>query len=130
MNPPSKKTPPQSIVVDVGETGELFDRAVTVNDLQRGFVFPYNIPSPQVGNEFVLVNVTITNTSAQPIDVNPLNFKAEDSNGVRRNAQTATGQPNALTVGSIAPGGELTGNLVVEAPQDDPNIKLVYQPFG
>ena len=68
--PPSKKTPPQSSVVGLGETGELFDRTVTVNDVQRPFVFPRNIPRPQVGNEFVLMNVTITNTSAhyrQPV---------------------------------------------------------------
>jgi hypothetical protein len=130
ITPLSKKTPPQSMVADLGETGELFDRAVTLNDLQRGFVFPYDIPRPQVGNEFVLMNVTITNTSDQPINVYPFDFKAEDSNGVRRDARTATGQPDAIIVGSIAPGGELTGNLVVETPQGNPNVKLIYQPYG
>ena len=129
-NTPSKKTPPQSVVVGLGETGELFDRATTVNDIQRPFVFPRNIPRPQVGNEFVLMNVTITNTSAQPINVNPLHFKSEDSNGVRINARTATGQPDAITPGSIAPGGELTGNLVAEVAQGDPTINLVYLPSG
>jgi Domain of unknown function (DUF4352) len=127
---PSKKTPPQSSVVGLGETGELFDRTVTVNDIQRPFVFPRNIPRPQVGNEFVLMNVTITNTSAAPINVNPLNFNSEDSNGVRQKARTATGQPDAITPGTIAPGGELTGNLVAEVAQGDPTIKLVYLPSG
>jgi len=129
-NTPSKKTPPQSSVVGLGETGELFDRTVTVNDVQRPFVFPRNIPRPQMGNEFALMNVTITNTSSQPINVNPLNFKSEDSNGVRINARTATGQPDAITPGTIAPGGELTGNLVAEVAQGDPTIKLVYLPSG
>ena len=68
----------------MGETGELSDRRVTVNDLHGGYVFPHNIPSPQAGNEFILMNVTITKSSAQPIDVNVWNFEAEDSNGVPR----------------------------------------------
>jgi hypothetical protein len=129
-NTPSKKTPPQSSVVGLGETGELFDRTVTVNDVQRPFVFPRNIPRPQMGNEFALMNVTITNTSSQPINVNPLHFKSEDSNGVRIDARRATGQPDEITSGSIAPGGELTGNLVAEVAQGDPTINLVYLPSG
>ena len=129
-NTPSKKTPPQSSVVGLGETGELFDRTVSVNDIQRPFVFPRNAPRPQMGNEFVLMNITITNTSSQPINVNPVHFKSEDSNGVRLNARRATGQPDEITTGTIAPGGELTGNLVAEVAQGDPTINLVYLPSG
>jgi Domain of unknown function (DUF4352) len=128
---PSKTMPPQSVVVGLGETGDLSDRPVTVNDLQGGYVFPHNIPSHQAGNEFILANITITNTSAQPIDVNVLNFEAEDSYGVRRKAQAANQVPNAIPpVSSIAPNGELTGNLVFEAPRGAPVLKLVYRPFG
>ena len=105
------------------------DMTVTLNDTQRGFVFPDNIPRPQVGNEFILMNITITNTSSHPINVNPLDFKADDSNDVRRNAQMATGQPDAITAGCIAPGREVTGTLVVEAPQGE-NITLIYPPLG
>jgi hypothetical protein len=60
-----------------------------------------------------------------------LHFQSEDSNGVRRNAQYTPQAPNPIpNVGSIAPGGELTGNLAVEVPQGEPNIKVVYQPRG
>ena len=101
-----------------------------MNDFQHGYIATNNIPRPQEGNEFISTNLTVTNTSSQPININPLDFKAEDSSGVRRNAQTVVGLPGAVSVGSIAPNGELTGNLVLEAPQGDPGVKLVYEPGG
>jgi len=120
QNAPSKTIPQQSVVVGLGETGELSDRTMTLNDLQRGYVFPDNIPSPQAGNEFILANITITNTSAHPINVNVLNFEAEDSDGVRCKAQGANQVPNAIPpVSSIAPNGELTGNLFFEVPRGE-----------
>ena len=126
---PSKSIPPMTGVAALGETTDMGDRTFTVNDIQRGYVFPSNIPRPQAGNEFALANITITNKSTQPIRINMLHFKSEDSNGVQRNAQAANQAPNPIpNVGSIAANGELTGNLAIEIPQGDPVIKLVYSP--
>ena len=118
------------IEVGVGQTAELSDRTLTVNDLQHGYIAPNSFSRPGSGNEFISVNVTLSNTGNQPINVNSLDFKAEDSSGVRRNAVIVVDLPGAITVGSIAPNGELTGNLVLEAPQGDPGVKLVYEPGG
>lgn len=38
--------------------------------------------------------------------------------------------PNAISSGSLAPGGTATGNVVLEAPRGDPNIKLADTPVG
>jgi hypothetical protein len=131
QNNPSKTIPPQSVVVGLGETGELSDRNVTVNDVQGGYRYPQDIPRPTQGNQFVLMNVTITNTSDRPININPgYDFQSEDSNGVRYMAQSSNQHPDAVPLGSIAPNGEMTGNIVVEAPVGESVLKLVYRPLG
>jgi hypothetical protein len=91
-------------------------------------VFPSNIPAPSPGNEYILVNVTITNTTTQPIDVNSYNFESEDPNGVRYRAVATNTPPDAINVARVAPNGELTGNLVFEVEQGVPSINIVYQP--
>lgn len=65
-----------------------------------------------------LVNISLTNKSDQPFRLNMLYFQLEDSNGVRRPAQYTSQAPDPIpNVGSIAPGGELRGNLAAEVPQ-------------
>ena len=116
-------------VVELGETATFSDRTITVNDLQPGFTFPSNIPHALRNHQYVLVNTTIKNTSTQPIEVSPLSFLSEDSEGVRLGVQPLEKQPDPITVGSIiAPEGELTGNVVVETVQGATSIKLLYLP--
>jgi hypothetical protein len=64
---PSKTIPPMTGVAGPGETADMGDRTITLNDVQRGYTFPSNIPKPAAGDEFDLVNITITNNSNQPI---------------------------------------------------------------
>jgi uncharacterized protein DUF4352 len=128
---PSKEIGASGAVLDVGESAALQDGSTVIfNDIQRGYVFPNNSPRPRPGNEFVLMNVTVTNRSAYPIRINPVYFKAEDANGVQRNAQTPLKLENGISTDTIAPYGELTGLLYAEIPQDDPVVKVVYQPAG
>jgi Domain of unknown function (DUF4352) len=116
-------------VVELGETATFSDRTITVNDLQPGFTFPSNVPHALRNHQYVLVNTTIKNTSTQPIEVSPLSFLSEDSEGVRLGVQPLDKQPDPITVGSIiAPEGELTGNVVVETAQGATGIKLLYLP--
>ena len=116
-------------VVELGETATFSDRTITVNDLQPGFTFPSNVPHALRNHQYVLVNTTIKNTSTQPIEVSPLSFLSEDSEGVRLGVQPLDKQPDPITVGSIiAPDGELMGNVVVETVQGATSIKLLYLP--
>ena len=116
-------------VVELGQTATFSDRTITVNDLQPGFTFPSNVPHALSNHQYVLVNTTIKNTSTQPIEVSPLSFLSEDSEGVRLGVQPLDKQPDPITVGTIiAPEGELTGNVVVETVQGATGIKLLYLP--
>jgi Domain of unknown function (DUF4352) len=117
-------------VIELGETATFSDRTITVNDLQPGFTFPSNVPHALRNHQYVLVNTTIKNTSTQPIEVSPLSFLSEDSEGVRLGVQPLDKQPDPITASSIiAPEGELTGNVVVETAQGATGIKLLYLPL-
>ncbi len=123
----AEKTETKQVEVDVGQPVELFDRRIlTVNNFQRPYIAPNNTPRPLAGNEFICANVTITNKGDRPLYFNPLHFKAEDSSGVKRNAQAVPDLPNPISVASIAPGRELTGNIILKAPKGDANVKVVY----
>ena len=122
-------TPPLGGVLELGQTVTFLDRTITVNDIQRDYIFPSNGPKPRAGKEYILVNVTITNTTSQPIDVSSYNFESEDSKGGRFRALPTTAPPDAIDAARIASNGELTGNLVFVVHQGDPSVKIVYRPF-
>ena len=111
-------------------TAEMRDRNFVVNEVEWDYVPPRNAPRPQVGNALARANVTVTNTCSGDINLNPVTFKMQDSNGVQRDSLSAPEMPNAITVGGIAPGGTPSGNVVLEYPQGDPGLKLVYIPSG
>ena len=125
----STRTPPLEGVLELGQTVTFLDRTITVNDIQRDYIFPSNSPKPRAGKEYILVNVTITNTTSQPIDVSSYNFESEDSKGGRFRALPTTAPPDAIDAARIASNGELTGNLVFVVHQGDPSVKIVYRPF-
>jgi hypothetical protein len=136
---PSEKTPekkieaakkaPETAEVVVGQPARLSDRTLTVNEVERNYAPPNEFHKPDRGNVFIHVNITLTNEGSSSFGVDPLNFEAEDSNGVRRRPRTMTRLPNRVSTGSLAPGGSLTGNLVLQVPRGDREVKLVYQPI-
>lgn len=130
---PSNNTAPSVTVPKAreGQTADTGDSSITLNALRRNFVFPNNNPKPEAGDEFILMNITISNKGPQPLSINMGYFLAEDSNGVRRRARYAPQLPDPIPdVGSLAPGEQVTGNLVVEAPRGDPNVKLLIVLLG
>lgn len=128
--PARKKDEPKQAEVGVGQTAEMRDRNFVVNEIEWNYVPPRNAPRPQVGNALARANVTVTNTSSGDININPVTFKMQDSSGVQRDGRSAPEMPNAITTGSIAPGGTATGNVVLEYPQQDTGLRLVYIPSG
>lgn len=122
------KAPTGEVEVGIGEPAELSDRTLTVTSIERGYALPKGAPRSDPSNEFILANLTIRNTGDDSVSVNPLYFKAQDSNGVQRPLAPGTRIPDALSTGSIAAGGELNANVVLEVPQGDTGIGLVYEP--
>jgi hypothetical protein len=128
---PKTKTANTAVEVNAGETAELRDRTLVINEVERNFVPNSRIAQQKAGYEFVRVYVTRTNTGSQSFDYNVNNFKVQDSNGVQNNYSGPAMQniPYPISTGALAPGGTLEGNLVFEVPQGDTGLSLVYEPF-
>jgi hypothetical protein len=123
---PKKKSGPENVAVAVGETAELQDRSLVVNEAQHGYPLRRG-QKLEPDSELLRVYITLKNTGNQPINYNPLDFKVQDSNGVQKNYEGMSDLPYRLEYGSLAPDGTVEGNLAFEVPQGDNNLQLVYQ---
>jgi len=122
-----KNADPGNIEVAVGETAELRDRTLVVNEVERNY-FPSNrFSRVEPGNELVRVYVTLENSSEQPFNYNLNDFEIQDSNGVQKTPTTITELPNRVEFGDVAAGGTMQGNMVFEVPQGDSGLELVYE---
>jgi len=121
-----KKSGAENAEVAVGETAELRDRTLVVNEVQKGYPPPRQTRI-EPGNERLRVYVTLHNTSNQEFSYNPLNFKVQDSNGVQERHKLTMDLPYRIEPGSLAPEGTMEGNLVFEVPQGDSNLQLIYE---
>jgi hypothetical protein len=124
--PNNKKSGPENVTAAVGESAQLADRTLVVNEVE-GYAPPNQFQRPQPGNEYLRVYVTLRNTGNQPFPYNPLDFKVQDSNGVQKTPETMTDMPYRLEFGDLAPDGIVEGNLVFEVPQGDNDLQLIYQ---
>ena len=120
------KTTPAPSEYPVGEPAKLDDVTLTVNTVERNYT-PNNAPSlsPRPGNEFIRVNVTLSNEGKSRADYNEFYYKVRDSRGVERGVSLVPGVSQGLTLGTIAPGETVTGNMVFEVPQGDNGLKLI-----
>ena len=70
------------------------------------------------------MNVTVSNEGSTPQPYNEFYYKVEDSKGLQRGVSLIS-VSEGFTVGNLAPGETLTGNMVFDVPQGDSGLKLV-----
>ncbi|WP_018922117.1 DUF4352 domain-containing protein [Salsuginibacillus kocurii] len=111
----------------VGDTVEHNDYALTVNEVETSSGTEFE--SPGEGNEYVIVHVTIDNDGEDQISYNPYHFSIQDSNGnITDQAFTTVDSDTSLSSGDLAPGGTVSGTIAFEAPADDPELELIFEP--
>lgn len=114
----------------IGDAVDLSDRTLKVNEAQSDYLPLNQASKPEPGNQFVRVNVILTNRSSGQISFTPFDFKLQDASGVRRGYTIAVDMPNPLNTGNLAPNDSVTGNIAFEAPQGDTGFKLIYEPIA
>lgn len=86
---------------------------------------------PDAGNQYVIVNVTITNKSKDSVDYNPFDFKLDDNGNQTSLSEYATDDSGNdlvqthLNSGTLTKGGSVTGSMMGQAKLGD-KYKLVY----
>lgn len=115
-------------VYAVKETVHLEDMDVTVNSVSTSEGEKYH--TPEKGKVFVLINVTITNTSDDEISYNELYAKIQNAQGQINNIGfTLLTLKDRLNSGSLISGGTVTGTVVTEAATDEINSMIfIYEP--
>lgn len=112
-----------------GDTIEFDGKKVTVAAAQRNWSTGNQYITPDSGNEFVKVQVTIENNSSSQASYNTFDWKMQDSKGVIKDvASVAYGVDGALNSGQLAPKGKVAGFLVFEVPSGDTGLTLRYSP--
>ena len=111
----------------VGEKIDLGNHEIVVNKVVKGYKSTNMFDTTQSkANEFVVVNVTITNTSDDELPANEFGFTLEDEAGVKRNTTIVSDLDNTLEWVNLSKGGKLTGNMVFEAKKSSDKLVLHY----
>ena len=111
----------------VKETIKMKKHQLVVNKVTKNWKSDNEFDEPQsTSNMFVLVNITITNTSDEKVDFNPYGFKLEDDTGIQRDTTFAIVK-NQLESATLSPGGKASGNMVFEAKKNSKKLLLHYE---
>lgn len=111
----------------IGEAVDFKNMRVTVDSVEKSSGDQFNKPS--TGNEYVIVTITLENIDSEVQSYNPFNFKLQNGYGtIQDQAFTTINSETAMSSGELAPGGKFTSTITFEAPIDDEELGLIYEP--
>lgn len=132
----SARTPSRTPTPNVDKPVPLGTRAVAENGLEitvLNFQRPLKVEGLKGGTadqQFVLATVRIRNTKSTgaAIVVNPADFSTMGDGGLAyaANARKDITIPNLLTQTTVAPGKELTAELIFQIATNDANLRLTW----
>jgi hypothetical protein len=109
-----------------GETANFGDFDVTVKSVTRDYTSTDAYTQPSDGNEFVVVNISVKNTTDSTQSFTRYDLKLIDGS-VANDASFVAEVSPSFTGGSIVAGGTAEGNIVFEAKQGATGLKLQYE---
>lgn len=122
-------TSQQQTTFNPGDVIAFDGKEVTVSPAERNWNSGNQFITPNSGNEFVKVQVTIENKSSSEASYNTFDWKIRNSNGVIKDVSSTTYSiDNGLESGELAMGGKVSGFLVFEVPEGDQGLVLQYSP--
>lgn len=111
----------------IGEPVDFKNMRVTVDSVDKSSGDGYNKPSS--GNEYITVTITLENIDSKTQAYNPFDFKLQNSSGtIQTQTFTTINSETAMSSGELASGGKFTSTITFEAPIDDEELGLIYEP--
>ena len=118
-----------SRVYKIGESAELEGRTITLTDVQKNFNMNNEYSTPKEGSQFVKIAVKVENTSDSEIVVSPYELRIQDGSGAIESLVSVTYLlDDQFESATLIPAGSREGAVIFEVPENDENLKLVYQP--
>lgn len=110
----------------IGEEVTLNNHVLKVNSVQRSQGTEWD--KPKDGHEFVIVNITISNSGKDTVSYNPFDFKMQNSQGnITDKTFTTVDSSTTLNSGELASGGTVTGTIAFEQPTGDKGLIVKYK---
>ncbi|MBX6770851.1 MAG: DUF4352 domain-containing protein [Chloroflexi bacterium] len=128
---PQPTDTPATTVGKIGQKVTASGISLTVNSIQRVdkmTMSGFTLTPDQPGFGYVIVDVTIENTSRDQASYNPLYFHIKDSDGYEYNV-TSSLDPKALKTGRIARGEKARGTVALAVPKNAHGLVLEYRPL-
>jgi hypothetical protein len=124
--PAPQQTQPQQQSPVVGKAYDAGNWQVTVNGTSTSMGNEFE--HPKAGNQFLIVHVTMKNTSGSTQDASSLLYwSLKDSAGQKYN-QTILTDAKASPDGKVADGGTIAGDLVYEVPASQHSYTVQFTP--
>ncbi len=112
----------------VGDKISFDNKVVTVTSVKRNWHSGNEFITPDSGNEFVKVAITIKNDSDDQVSYNTFDWKVQTKDGVIKDVDSmAFSVDGALNSGELAPKGTVKGFLVFQVPAGE-EFTLQYSP--
>ncbi len=111
-----------------GDVAKFGDLTVKVNTFTQPWQPTDGFSTPKDGYEFVYISLNIKNTGGDDKDVNPFDFKLNDS-GVVADHEIAT-TPTPLNAVELKVGSAVDGDLVFQVKKGATNLKLQYTTYS
>lgn len=108
-----------------GETANFNGIEVKVNSVTRNFTSAGTDEKPEVGREFIAVNLTVKNATDAPRFFSSHKLKVEDGDHVSTIPHTQVDDP--LRSASITEGASSTGNVVFDIEKEATDLKLTLE---
>lgn len=129
QNSSSGSNSSEKFVYEVGDVIAYGDETVIVTNFEQNYDSGDPSIVPSKGKQFVKVDLTLENKSEDDIVIDAYEFKLEDSNGNLESIAIPTySLENQFLSVELVQDGKTSGSLVFEAPINDKNLKLVYDP--
>lgn len=106
--------------------------AVAVAEVTRRFNLGNEFIKPQMGHDYIVVNVVLGNGANKPLAYNPLYAKVRANDGAEYVADLMGmgAFPDSLKTGSLEPQGSVRGILPFQVPTGASGFTLIYQAQG
>lgn len=111
-------------VYSLKQTADYNGFKVKVNSVKYSSGDEYD--TPDSGKQYVIVNVTITNTSDESQDYNPYDFKLNVNGNKTDLDETLSDVNDTLDAGSLDKGASVSGNMVGQAKINATKMQLDY----
>lgn len=111
----------------VGQTASYDGIDIKVNNVKSASSI--GDETPDDGNQYVIVSVTLKNNSDESKDYNDIDFKF-DNNGDIKDSTTVSSDSNEMNSGELDKGASITKDVIGEVPSnvDVSSLKLIYEP--